>query len=432
MKLVAGKTKKLQGKITIPASKSHTIRAIIIASLAEGISKLVNPLFSEDTCAAINACRAVGAKIERKGDRLIVEGWGGNPEKQPGVIDMLNSGTSTNLMIGVLAALGVEAEITGDSSLRSRPVTALAEALTGLGLNINFTGKSGCPPVKISGRIRGGRVKIDSAKSSQYVSSLLLSCPLLEQDSEILIENPSELPYIEMTLDWLDMQNIKYERRGFERFNIFGRQCYKSFEKTIPADWSSAAFPICAAAVTDSNVLVKGVNIHDVQGDKAIVDYLKKMGADIEIEDKGIRIRGRSLVGKDIDLNATPDALPALSVVGCFASGKTRLFNVAQARVKETDRIKVMAEELKKMGADIEEKPDGLIIGESSLNGAVLNGHSDHRVVMALSVAAMAASGTTTIDTAEAVSVTFPDYVDSMNKLNANIKLIQEEAQNGW
>ena len=424
MELSVTKTETLMGEITIPASKSHTIRAILIASLANGTSTLRNPLFSEDTKAAINACKALGARIKQKNSLLVIDGFGPQPKQPTGVLNMLNSGTSTNLMIGLLAALGIEAEITGDASLCSRPVTPLAEALTGLGCTIKFLDRTGCPPLRISGRIAGGSIVMDASKSSQYVSSLLLCCPLIENDTVITVNCPTEFPYIEMTLKWLDEQNIRYERDGFSRFKIFGKQHYGPFDKIIPADWSSATFPICAAAVTHSDILVRGVDIHDVQGDKAIIDYLKNMGADISVEADGVRIKGCPLDGKTFDINATPDALPALAVVGCHARGTTKLHNVAQARVKETDRIKVMAEELKKMYAYIEELPDGLIIRKSSLKGAHVNGHHDHRVVMALSVAAMTAEGRTTVDTAEAVSVTYPDYIETMKKLGAKFTLL--------
>ena len=426
MILKVQKTKQLSGEITIPSSKSHTIRAVIIASLAQGRSELLNPLFSEDTKAAIKACESLGAKIEKKSDNLIIEGFGRSPVKPSAVIDMLNSGTSTNLIMGILAGLGIEAEITGDASLQTRPVKSLAAALETLGCKIDFTEDNGCPPLKISGRIKGGKVTLDASKSSQYVSSLLIACPLAEQDTEIFVENPTELPYIEMTLKWLDEQNIEYERDGFNYFRISGNQNYTSFKKSIPADWSSAAFPICAAAITESDVIIKGIDINDVQGDKAIIEYLKNMGADIRLEESGIRVKGKKLQGKKLDINATPDALPALSVMGCLAEGETKLVNVAQARVKETDRIKVMADELKKMGASIDELPDGLIIKKSRLKGTNLRGHHDHRVVMALSIAAMSANGETLIDTAEAVSVTYPNYVQTMRKLGANITLIKE------
>jgi 3-phosphoshikimate 1-carboxyvinyltransferase len=458
MRLIVNKTEKLRGEITIPASKSHTIRAVIIASLAKGMSRIINPLISEDTKAAINVCQSLGTKIETKDNELIIDGFGNNPKKPSETIDMLNSGASTNLMLSIFAVFGIEATFTGDASLKARPVKPLADALVSLGANINYLEKEGCPPLKISGKIKAGLIKIDGSKSSQYISSLLLSCPLLSQDTEIMVENPTEVSYIEMTLRWLDEQNIKYERDGFLypprsdvnvkthssarrmsppgnvinnsmslpkrlHFKIFGNQSYKPFEKTIPGDWSSATFPICAAALTNSEVLVKGADINDVQGDKAVIDYLKKMGADITIKKDGILIKGTRLKGKELDINATPDALPAMSVIGCFAEGQTKLFNAAQARVKETDRIKVMTKELKLLNADIEELSDGVITRKSGLKGVDVNGHNDHRVVMALSIAGLIAEGQTIIDSAESIDVTYPGYVESMKKTGARFKL---------
>jgi 3-phosphoshikimate 1-carboxyvinyltransferase len=272
--------------------------------------------------------------------------------------------------------------------------------------------------------MQGGSVVLDASKSSQYVSSLLIACPLALRQTEIIVENPSELPYIDMTLAWLDEQKIHYTREGYTRFIVPGGQRYRAFEKTIPADWSSAAFPLCAAALTDSDVYLDGLDLQDVQGDKAIVEYARTMGADISATPEGIRVQGRPLTGCRLDINATPDALPALAVMGCFAKGQTILENVAQARVKETDRIAVMARELGTMGARITEQPDGLIIEGAHLNGASVRGHHDHRVVMALAVAGLRSTGTTTIDTAEAVAVTYPSFVASMQQLGATIKTI--------
>jgi 3-phosphoshikimate 1-carboxyvinyltransferase len=417
-------TARLQGRITIPASKSHTIRAILIASLADGTSVLHRPLVSEDTQAAITACRALGAKIIQSDDRIEITGFGPHPVQPITTLDMLNSGTSTNLMLGVLASLGMQADITGDVSLQSRPVQALTDALQKLGCRVIFHARPGCPPLSIRGRMRGGSIVLDASKSSQYVSSLLIACPLAPRETEIIVENPSELPYIDMTLAWLEEQEIHCTREAYTRFIIPGGQHYRAFEKTIPADWSSAAFPLCAAALTDSDVVLEGLDLQDVQGDKAIVDYLRLMGADISETPEGIRVRGRSLKGCRLDINATPDALPALAVMGCFSAGQTILENVAQARVKETDRISVMALELKKMGARITEKPDGLVIDDAALTGAQVNGHHDHRVVMALAIAGLRAEGTTTIDTAESVAVTYPSFVKSMQQLGARIKIL--------
>jgi len=425
MKLTVNKTEKLEGEIVIPGSKSHTIRAVVFASLAEGASKIKNPLESADTMAAVGACRELGANINTDNkEEWVVEGFAHAPKNPGKVLDCMNSGTSTNLVAGIVAALcDFEVEIDGDDSLRTRPMQPLLRSFNELGAEAWSMNNNGNPPIKIKGKMLGGKTKI-SGINSQYVSSLLIACSLLEEDSEIEVHDAKELPYVRMTLKWLDELGIKYKaNETLTHFKVQGRQRYKPFEKTVAADWSSAAFPLVGAAMTNSNVLLKGLDINDVQGDKAIIDYLKKMGADVSFEKEGIRIKGRQLKGCELDLSDTPDALPALSVLGAFAQGTTTLVNVAQARIKETDRIKVMREELSKLGVDIKEREEGLIIHHSPLKGNKVRGHADHRIVMALSLAGLVADGKTEITTAESVSVTYPTFVESMKKIGAQFEL---------
>jgi 3-phosphoshikimate 1-carboxyvinyltransferase len=277
----------------------------------------------------------------------------------------------------------------------------------------------------VQGRLKGGHTSID-AVTSQYLSSLLINTPLAPNDSIIDVTRLNEQPYVEITLRYLDEQGISYHREGMSRFSVAGGQSYHSFRKRVPADFSSATFFLCAGAILDADIVLEGLDFSDAQGDKAVVDMLKEMGADIEVGDLEVAVRPGRLQGMDIDMNATPDALPAMAVAGCFAQGQTRLYNVAQARLKETDRIAVMAAELGKMGADIEELPDGLLIRQSALHAADLSGHADHRVVMALTLAAMAVQPDSSIDTAESVNVTFPDYVHLMQSLGAKLKLEEE------
>ncbi|MFH1285443.1 MAG: 3-phosphoshikimate 1-carboxyvinyltransferase [Candidatus Micrarchaeota archaeon] len=423
MKLLVRKS-KLKGVVnSIPTSKSHTIRAVVFASLASGTSRILNPLASEDTKAAINGCSEFGAKIDTSNPReWIITGFGGAPRKPAHALDALNSGTSTNLLLSIAALGNFKTVIDGDSSIRKRPIQPLLDALNKLGAKARSLNSNGCPPIEVEGRMNGGETEVE-CRSSQYVSSLLISCPLLERESVIRVKNICEIPYIEMTLRWLDEMGINYERKGAEYFRIPPNQSYRAFKKQIPADWSSAAFPLCAAAITNSDILFTGLDMNDTQGDKQIIDYLKKLGATIEISKEGIRVKGAKLKGCVLDLNNTPDALPAISAVACFAEGETTIKNVAHARIKETDRIKVMREELAKMGAQISELPDGLVIKKSSLHGAQVNGYSDHRVVMALSLAAMNAEGETEIDTAESVAVTFPNYVELMRAVGAKLEL---------
>jgi 3-phosphoshikimate 1-carboxyvinyltransferase len=396
---------------------------VVIASLAEGTSRIASPLDSGDTRSAVVACRALGAEIET-GKEWVIAGFSGKPNLRSSRIDVGNSGTSLRLTTSVAALQKEEVVFDGDDSLRTRPLQPLLDALTDLGARASSLKGNGCCPVSVRGRMQGGRAEV-SGITSQYLSSLLITTPLLERDTELTVSNLHEKPYVEMTLGWLDEQQISYEREGWECFRIQGKQSYHCFDKRIPGDFSSATFPLCAAAITPSQLLLRGLTMNDTQGDKAVVDMLESMGGGIQVTGDGVLVSAGKLVGRELDLNNTPDALPALAVVGCYAQGKTVLKNVAQARIKETDRIKVMAEELSKMGAQIEEMDDGLIIYQSNLKGAHVRGHHDHRVVMALSLAGMMADGETKVDTAESVDITFPGYVEKMEQVGARMKLVE-------
>lgn len=277
-----------------------------------------------------------------------------------------------------------------------------------------------------SGRLKGGSTELD-AFTSQYLSSILITAPLLDSDTEIIITRLNEKPYVEMTMWWLDGQGIEYSNEDFRRIKIKGGQRYRAFCTEIPGDFSSATFFMVLAAVSGEEFVLKNLDMTDPQGDKMVLRYLADMGAEVSCRENGIAIKGKELKGIEIDMNATPDALPAMAVAGCFARGETRLVNVPQARVKETDRIRVMCTELAKMGADIEELPDGLVIRESKLRGCRVNGHGDHRIVMALTIAGLNAEGETCIETAEAVDVTFPEFPMLIRQCGGDIRLVREE-----
>jgi 3-phosphoshikimate 1-carboxyvinyltransferase len=281
---------------------------------------------------------------------------------------------------------------------------------------------NGKAPVQVTGWLKGGKTSI-AAVSSQYLSSLLLCTPLAQRDTEIDVTLLNEPGYVRMTFDWLDKQRIEYENLHFEKIRMRGKQHYKGFDTTIPADFSSATFFLCAAALVADELTLTGLDFSDSQPDKAVVDYLKAMGANIMVGDNLVTVKAAPLKGIEIDMNSTPDALPAMAVTAAFAGGTTKLLNVPQARGKETDRIACMAQELKKMGIDAEELPDGLIVHHGKPSAARLDGHYDHRIVMALSIAGLAADGDYTIDTAEAISVTFPRYVGLMRSVGANMSL---------
>lgn len=424
MQLVSRKS-RLQGVVSIPASKSHTIRAVAIASLAKGESVIRNPLWSGDTEAAVLCYRAFGARIDTTDDKAWkVTGLGGRITPPAETIDVLNSGTTLRIAMGsaALAEPGETTTLTGDEQIQSRPIAPLMQSLEDLGARCVSVKNNGKAPVRVSGQLRGGRTSI-AAFTSQYLSSLLLCTPLAQADTDIEVTLLNEPGYVQMTLDWLDKQGIQYECDGLRRFHLRGGQSYKAYDLPVPADFSSATFFLCAAALFGDGVTLKGLDFSDSQPDKAVVDYLRAMDAEITTGPAGITVKASSLKGVTIDMNATPDALPAMAVTAAFAEGTTRLVNAPQARSKETDRIKCMAEELTKMGAKVEELPDGLVVHHSRLKAAHLDGRGDHRIVMALSLAAMGLDEPCTIGTAEAIKVTFPEFVGLMNALGGNMEI---------
>ena len=410
-------------RFCVPGSKSHTIRAVAIASLAEGRSIIRNPLISADTHAAVYTYRALGAEIDTSNPEIWeVNGTGCQITPPNEQIYVGNSGTTLRIAMGsaALATSGQTTILTGDKQIQTRPLDPLIEALNDLGANCTSLRNNGKAPVKIEGKIKGGRTSI-SATTSQYLSSLLLCTPMAPNDTEIDVTLLNEPGYVQMTLDWLDRQQIKYENDNMNFFRIKGGQKYTGFNRTIPADFSTATFFFCAAALlSDHEVKITGLDFSDSQPDKAVVDYLKKMGSKIRTTLHSAVITRRNLEGISIDMNNTPDALPAMAVTAAFAKGTTKLFNVPQARTKETDRIKCMAEELRKMAVDVEELPDGLIIkGGKTLKGADLDGRNDHRIVMALSMALLRI-GHGTLSNVGAYTVTFPKFIDFVDSLGGS------------
>lgn len=421
MILRVGKS-RVTGKIRIPGSKSHTIRALFIASLAEGKSDILMPLVSDDALSAVKVCKALGAEIDVSKEKFTVQGLNGRPKVPDDVINVGNSGTTINF--GMMAAALADGctIFTGDYQIRKRPVGPLIHAMNNLGAKTYSSRDNGCPPVIIKGRAQGGKTDLDGI-SSQFLSSLMISLPLLEKDSEITLTRLNEVPYAEITQWWLDKQGIGYMNDNFKTIHIFGGQKYHSFNMPIPGDFSSATFFMVLAAISGEKFILENLDISDPQGDKLVLPILEDMGAKVNIQGQSVTIEGNKLIGREIDMNSIPDALPAMAVAGCFAEGETRLVNVPQARLKETDRIRVMFEELSKMGADITELPDGLVIRHSELKGCRVSGHDDHRIVMSLAVAGLNIEGTTSIDSAEAMSVTFPEFADFIKNCGGDIAL---------
>ncbi|MCL2441566.1 MAG: 3-phosphoshikimate 1-carboxyvinyltransferase [Treponema sp.] len=438
---------RFKGDVTIPASKSHTIRQLLIASLANGESVIKTPLNSLDTQSCIAACKVFGAEIDEhySGSELSGLTVRGNNGFKNFVssssslnIDVGNSGTTLYLALAIAGLQSAWIGFTGDDQIKKRSAAPLLDALTGLGIKCDSN--NGCAPIKIKGGWKGGKVTL-SCPTSQYLSALLIAAPLAPAGTVTEIEVPflNEKPYIDMTLSYLNAHNIPYEAVMIPpkahdsridtwsgSFKIPGGSSWKAFSRTVPADFSSAAFPAAAAAISGEESFLHGLNPMDTQGDKYFLEILEKMGCAVQWRNVKqdeyvvcISRKGR-LNGGTFDLNETPDLLPAAAVVAAYAEGDTALVNVAHARIKETDRIAVMAHELAKLGICCTEMPDGIVIhGKGGLftnnlpmNDSVpkIEGHGDHRIVMAFAVAALNSPVPIDITTAESASVTYPDF----------------------
>ena len=432
--------------IEVPPSKSHSMRALVLATFAEGPSQIKNLLMSGDTKTAISVFESLGVKfkIEQKtnfsADIIVFppkEGLKKRIEKQkPIKIDAGNSGTLFYFLGSILSLMSSDFILTGDSSILKRPVKPLIEIYEGLGLKYEFLDGFKKAPIRVlpgSSLIKNLEEKSLCLEGdfSQVVSGLLLGAGLLDFPLQINLKRAGELPYLKMTLHWLKTCDIELDvSDDFKTFKITGRQKISSFSASIPADWSSAGFPIALALITASTIGIKNMDINDVQGDARIVKVLKEMNADIRFEEESqtLKIFPSSLKGGTFDCSDIPDAVPALSAIACFAKGKTLLKNIEICRYKECDRLSVIASELKKLGADITEGRDFLrIIGEAgkNLRPAAVDSHKDHRIAMMLTVIGCGIddkAGTVfTLKNAECFDISYPSFLDELKNMGLSI-----------
>lgn len=421
----------IKGNVFAPPSKSYTHRAITLAALSEE-AVVHRPLLSADTLATIRASRLFGASIEEKGDKLLVCGMNGRPQVPDDVIDAANSGTTLRFMTAIAGLTDGITVLTGDSSLRTRPNGPLLEVLNNLGAKACSTRGNERAPIVVKGRIKGSEVEISGSISSQFISALLIACPLAENSTTLsIIGKLKSRPYVDVTIEMLGLAGIKIhtDDNNGTRFIIPGKQKYSLKEYTIPGDFSSASYLLASAAMLEgSEVTVKNL-FPSKQGDKVIIDTLKQMGADItwDMEAGIVTVKGgRKLKAITFDAGATPDLVPTIAVLASVAEGTSRIENAEHVRYKETDRLRALATELPKMGVCLKEEKDSLTITGGQLKGAEIHGWDDHRIVMSLAMAGMVA-GNTTIDTIESVSISYPDFFKDMRSLGAKIEEISEE-----
>lgn len=415
----------LTGIINSSPSKSHSIRAILFASLANGVSRVSNYLDSPDINAMLSAVQKLGVKINKQKDYIDITGINLNPKIPNDIIDSGNSGQVLRFIGAIAGLINGYTVITGDESIRTnRPIQPLIDGLNQLGVFCESTKNDGYAPIIIKGPIKNNKLTIDGQDSQPVSGLIILSAFSKNNFTDIKVNNAGELPWVNLTLGWLDKFNIKYENNNFQEYKVFGNNKLNSFDYIVPGDFSSVLYPVIAAIITNSNITIENLDNNDLQGDKKVIDILIKIGANIEYQNNNLRVyqTSKKLSGINIDVNDFIDAVPILAVLGCFLEGKTVLSNAAIARKKESDRLSTITKELSKMGAIIKETPDSLIIQKSKLkNSNNLESHHDHRIAMALAIAALNTEGLSCVNNVSCVAKSYKNFFKDFKNLGAKI-----------
>ncbi len=412
--------KKLEGTVSVPPSKSAAHRAIICASLARGKST-VRPIdLSNDINATIDCMKNLGAVITLDGDTLTVDGT--NTFNTAGkVLDCGESGSTLRFLIPVAAAGGMEAAFVGHGKLPERPIGVYADCLPKKGISFNTAGGL---PLEIKGKLESGIYEIPGDISSQFITGLMLALPLLEGDSEIRLTSKAQsVGYINMTTDIMQTFGVNVEETDYG-WKIAGKQKYIPQSFTVEGDWSHAAFFMTAAAL-GSEICIDNLSMTSSQGDKKCVEIYRRFGVDITENNGILTIKSDKLVGIEIDAENIPDMVPALSVAAAFAEGRTIIKGAARLRIKECDRLAAMTDGLSRLGANIRETEDGLIIdGTDILHGGEVEGYNDHRIVMSLAMAAARCDGDIIISDMESVNKSYPSFFEDYKKLGGKADVI--------
>lgn len=411
------------GTVVAPPSKSYTHRALILGYLTGEEFRVLHPLLSQDTEATMRAVRAFGGSCQLGDDGVSVDGSVFRVPSE--TIDAMNSGTTLRLVTGMASLLDGRTRLTGDDTLRRRPMAPLLDALNQLGAHCEAEGADGKPPLTVKGPISKERASIRGDVSSQFLSSLLISCPLKRSDTvlEVLPPIRSE-PYVHVTLEMMRELGVEVDRDE-RRYLISGGQHYRGSHYSIPGDFSSAAFPLVASVIAGGTVTVRNLEFDRPQADARILKILEDFGAQVVRGEDYVTASPSALVGCDIDVGDTPDLFPVLAVLGAYADGTTRLYNGQHLRFKESDRIETTVRFLKSMGADVEGTPDGCIVrGGRGLRGAEVDSGGDHRILMAAAVAALGARSVTHISDPECYKVSYSNFLEDFRGIGARMEVV--------
>ena len=456
---VESKKGRLFGHIQVPGSKSHTIRALLFASIAEGTSHIRNPLGGEDCVSASKAIKLFGAEVDTSNtSEWIVRGAGHNAHLPQDVVNVGNSGSLLYFMAPIASTFKGWSIFTGDESIRTRPVLHLVDALNQLGAECSVSRpEKNAPPILIKGPIKPHQKLVTDGRLSQYISGIMIAASLLDGKTEIELTDPKEIPFLNMTRMWLEEFGVPLAiSSDWKHITVSGPVEFKAFDKAVPSDWEALAFPMLAAILSESKIVIDDIDNSGSQGDSAIVEIFKSLGANITestnimkneeaTSDNSLVVKGGSRLSTEhlpngelhANLSGYPDAICALAVCACFTEGTVFIEDIGVCRKKETDRIEVMQSELRKLGANVESGSDWLCIHghspllkngdknpEFKIHGGTVESYCDHRVAMSLSCLGLGLPDGEKIivKDAECCSVSFPGFYEKMNTINANFK----------
>jgi 3-phosphoshikimate 1-carboxyvinyltransferase len=410
----------LSGKIVAPPSKAQTHRALFAALLTNGKTIIQNPLTCDDTRATSNSITALGATLESLKDRWIVRG-NGRPQSPTRAIVAGESGVTLRFSIPIASLTGKDVELNCEDSLLRRPIQSLIDSMEELGVKVSRSKNAFCvsggPPL-------GGGVYIRGDVSSQFISGLLLAGSLMQDGLELKVTSRLESRgYVSLTIDAMNQHGIDVEVDDqMSILKVRSGQAYKEAIHSIPGDYSSAAFPMAAAAITSSNLLIGGLSPENAEPDSVITRVLSEMGVEARRSADGVRIEGGSLKAVRVDVSDCPDLVPAIAVLGCYAKGRTEIFGAGRLQYKESNRLEAVRSELKALGAEIATTDERLVVsGPCSLRGGTVDSRGDHRIAMALSIAALHATGPVTIRNSECVSKSYPGFFDDLRLLGVDV-----------
>jgi len=413
--------KNLDSEISVPGSKYIANRALLIAALSNGISKISNVPNNDDINAAIEALKRFGIKINKKNNNIEINGSNGNITSPNEEINVRNSGTLMRLIIGFASLADGKTTITGGKRIQERPIIDLLKSLKDLGIDC-VSLNNAFPPVEVNGgTLNGGKTKIKGNVSSQFISSLLLISPFAKNDVEIIVEDDLvSKNYVDMTIDLMEEFGINIERDNYKKFKIKSKQKYAAKDYAIPTDWSSANYFLAAAAIVPGRVKVDGVDLKQ-KSEAGFVDILEKMSCKVKRNVNDIEVVGKNnLNAVEVDMSTMPDSVQTLAAVAVFAKGTTKIKNIGNLKYKESDRIKDTATELKRLGINVTETDDELIIEGGNPKSATIDPHNDHR--MAMSFALIGLKTGIKIKNPECVAKSFPNFWDKLKELGVKIK----------